>query len=157
MNNETFQIPKKRRPVTIWIHPEGRVVGSMFVLPQSAHSVGEETPIEVLNHPDPFLVIALDESGEIRFYNKRSIVRVIYPQELPEQSAELVRLACSLHMMDGTRLKGTIQELLPPENARLFDYINSRSGGGSFVKIHLDDGDVCFVNTAYIVQVAPEE
>ncbi|MEA3413506.1 MAG: hypothetical protein U9R74_18515 [Pseudomonadota bacterium] len=155
MTNEAFRIPKNRRPVTIWIHPEGRVVGSMFVLPQSTHSVGEEKPIEVLNHPDPFLVIALDESGEIRFYNKRSIVRVIYPEESSEEGGELVQLACSLNMMDGSRLTGKIQEFLPPENARLFDYINSSSGGGSFVKIHLEGGDVCLVNTAYIVQVAP--
>jgi len=31
MDNSSLKIPKKPMPVTLWVHPEGRVVGSIFL------------------------------------------------------------------------------------------------------------------------------
>ncbi len=155
MDREALKIPKKLKQVTIWAHPEGRVIGSLFLHLQSNQYAGEEQPLEILNHTDPFLVLKCDDPRGIRFYNKRSIVRVQYADAEIQESPEIVCLACRLHMMDGALLTGTIREFLPPEHERLFDYININSE--SFVKLHLDVGEICLVNKAYIVHITPED
>jgi hypothetical protein len=58
-------------------------------------------------------------------------------------------------MMDGSLLIGTIKESLPPEHARLFDYININNE--SFIKLHLENDEICLINKAYIVRVAPRD
>ena len=87
MSLEALKIPKKLKQVTLWVHPLGRVVGSLFLHLQSNQSSGEEKPLEVLNHPDRFLVVKCDDYADIRFYNKRSIVRVQYSDPEAEVSS----------------------------------------------------------------------
>ena len=155
MDREALRIPKRLREVTLWVHPEGRAIGSIFLHHQSNRYAGEEQPLEVLNHPDPFLVLKTDQPEQFRFYNKRSIVRVLYEDEETEEIPDMVELPCRLHMMDGSLLTGTIKESLPPEHARLFDYININNE--SFIKIHLENDEVCLMNKAYIVRVTPRD
>ena len=83
MLRDRLKIPKKLKLVTLWVHPEGRVVGSLFLRPQSANRAGEEEPLEVLNTADPFLVLKRDQPDELRFYNKSSVVRVEYDDDGP--------------------------------------------------------------------------
>lgn len=154
MEQEALRIPKRLKQVTLWVHPEGRVVGSLFLHPQSARGSGEEQPFEVLNHGSPFVVLRCDDPQGIRFYSKRAIVRVAYHDTGPaEQIPGLVSLACSLHMMDGALLSGIIKEALPPEHARLYDYINIDDQ--RFIKLYTGEGGLCLVNKAYIVRITP--
>jgi hypothetical protein len=153
MSLEALKIPKRLKQITLWVHPLGRVIGSLFLHLQSNQSAGEEKPLEALNHPDQFLVVKCDDSDDIRFYNKRSIVRVQYFESQADESSEVRHLTCHLHMMDGSLLTGTIQEFLPPEHARLFDYVNMNDM--PFIKLHLDNHEICLVNKTYIVQITP--
>ena len=153
MSLEALKIPKRLKQVTLWVHPLGRVIGSLFLHLQSNQSAGEEKPLEVLSHPERFLVVKCDDSDDIRFYNKRSIVRVQYADSEAEEPSEVRHLTCHLHMMDGSLLTGTIKEFLPPEHARLFDYVNMDDT--PFIKLHLDNGEICLVNKTYIVQITP--
>lgn len=155
MNDHALRIPKKLQPVTLWVHPEGRVVGSIFLHLQSNQQAGEEKPQEILNHSDPFLVLKYDDPDSCRFYNKRSIVRAQYHEDNPQTTSEIVQLSCCLHMMDGSLLKGVIREFLPPEHSRLYDYINIDNE--PFLKLHVDDQNVCLVNKSYIVRVTPDD
>ena len=50
-------------------------------------------------------------------------------------------------------ISGTIRKALPPDRARLFDYLNLH--GEHFVKVHCEDGMVCVVNKSYIACVTP--
>ena len=96
MLRDQLKIPKKLKLVTLWVHPEGRVVGSLFLRPQSANRAGEEEPLEVLNTADPFLVLKRDQPDELRFYNKSSVVRVEYdddPAPLPSVDPLALRAA----------------------------------------------------------------
>jgi hypothetical protein len=155
MEQEALRIPKLLKPVTLWVHPEGRVVGSLFLHPQSARGLGEEQPFEVLNHVVPFVVVRCDDPQGIRFYSKRAIVRVEYRETQPlAESPGQVCLDCSLYMMDGALLSGIIKEALPPGQARLYDYININDQ--RFIKLHTGDSGLCLVNKAYIVRITPD-
>lgn len=153
---DRLKIPKKLKEVTLWVHPLGRVVGSLFLREQSVDHAGEEEPLEVLNRSDHFIVLHRDSPEELRFYNRASIIRVEYPAAdtppcKPHGTTEV--LPCQLHMMDGSLIAGTICEPLPPDHARLFDYLNRDVE--RFIRIYLDDSVVCLVNKSYIIQASP--
>ena len=153
MLRNRLKIPKKLKQVTLWVHPEGRVVGCLFLRPQSANRAGEEEPLEVLNTIDPFLVLKRDQPDELRFYNKSSVVRVEYDKDDTPEIARVKPLPCTLHLMDGSLITGTIRKALPPDRSRLFDYLNLHEE--RFVKVYAEDGSVCAVNKAYIACVTP--
>lgn len=153
MHRDLLKIPKKLKQVTLWVHPEGRVVGSLFLRPQSPNVPRAEEPLDVLNTADPFLVLKRDSPDELRFYNKSSVVRVEYEEDAPVAAAEVQILSCTLHLMDGSLIAGTIRKALAPDRSRLFDYLNLNDE--RFVKVHYDDDSVCLVNKAYITCVTP--
>ena len=78
MTKDFFKVPKQAKSVILWVHPEGRVLGELFVREQSLHHKGVEDPVELMNQSEPFVVIHRDDVNEFRFYNKSSIVRVEY-------------------------------------------------------------------------------
>jgi hypothetical protein len=143
-----LQIPKKLKRVTLWIHPEGRVVGSLFLDLQKKYTAGEEAPRELLNRAVPFIVLEREDPDELRFYNRAAIVRVEYPLETPLAEDCIEPLQCRLYMMDGSMIAGSVRQSLPPGNARLYDYLNL--GEERFVEIHTEGRQVCLVNKSYI-------
>lgn len=148
-----IKIPKKLKPVSLWIHPEGQVIGSLFLKVQAKRVGSVEDPFTVLNEPNPFLVLQREAPEELRFYNKASIIRVEYveyhEEALPQ--ARMKPLYCRLDMMDGSLITGSVWRELPPRYARLYDYLNITHE--KFMKLHLEDSNVCLVNKAYIVCV----
>jgi hypothetical protein len=153
MFRERLKIPKTLKQVTLWVHPEGRVVGSLFLRQQSVNVPGEEEPLEVLNSGDPFLVFKGEGPEELRFYNKSSVVRVEYDEDKPSPLPHIEPLPCTLHLMDGSLIPGIIRRPLAPDRSRLFDYLNLREE--QFVKLHCENGSVCVVNKSYIACVTP--
>lgn len=153
---DSLKIPKRLKQVTLWVHPEGRVVGYLFLRPQSVNMAGEEEPLEVLNHSDPFLVLKREDPDELRFYHKASVIWVEYDEDRtmpfpPALFPNVEPLSCVLHMMDGSLIEGSIRKPLPPDRARLFDYLNLKDE--RFVKVYCEDGGVYLVNKSYIVCV----
>ena len=155
MTTDHLKIPKTLKEVILWVHPEGRVVGSLFLREQSVHHAGAEEPLEVLNQGEHFVVLQREEPTELRFYNRASIIRVEYPGDKPpcDGAQGTKALPCQLNMMDGSLIAGTICEPLPPDHSRLFDYLNRDPD--RFIRIYLDEQTVCLVNKAYIIQVSP--
>jgi hypothetical protein len=152
--NHRYTIPKVLRQVTLWVHPEGRVIGSLFLSPHTKNGPGVEDPCTVLNEAAPFLVLQRAEPEELRFYNKRAIVRVEYREEetLIEEGDGVKTLHCQMSLMDGSLIEGVVRYPLPPSHARLYDYLNLSKE--RFSKLYLEDGSVCLVNKAYIVCVS---
>lgn len=126
-------------------------MGSLFLREQSPVHAGAELPLEVLNQSEPFLVFRLDNPLELRFYNKRSIIRVEYPGHDTSPTSHTTEIQCRLHMMDGSLISGTIQEPLAPDRSRLLDYLNKTDD--VFIKIHMEEGIIYLVNKAYIIHV----
>ncbi len=155
MDKKALKIPKRSKQVKVWVHPAGPVLGTIFLNYQSNVHEGEEEPIEVLNHPAPFLVMKCDGYEDIRFYSKNSIVRVEHAGKAPPPKGSLVTLPTRLYMMDGSVLDGFIRESLPPEYSRLFDYLNILQD--RFVRLYACNSEVLLVNKAYIARVSPIE
>jgi hypothetical protein len=152
MTQTDLSIPKSRRSVSLWVHPEGRVVGSIFLVKGHEENQDAEAPHDVMNAASPFIAVELDAGGELRFYNKNSIIRIEYSEQETIPSPDSTTLRCRAQIMDGTLLEGTIHEVLPPWNARLYDYINTE--GHRFLKLALAPGEICLVNKAYVVHIA---
>ncbi len=153
MSTENLRIPKQLSEVRLWIHPEGQVVASLF-LSFTGEDMRPEDPLQVLNTDSRFLAIKREDPDEVRFYNKASIVRVEYLEEVIEDAQIKDPLQCTMHMMDGSLIDGEIHRFLPPEHSRLYDYLNLDNE--PFTKIHLQEGYVCLINKAYIVRVSPK-
>lgn len=147
--DKPLKIAKALRQVAMWVHPEGRVTGSIYV------TIGEENgtqedPSYVLNEDSPFLVLKRQENEEVRFYNRASIVRVEYEDNKPV-GVKFTTLGCRVHMMDGSLIDGEIIEVLPNDRSRLYDYLNQVQE--RFVRLYTDNKNVCMVNKSYIIQI----
>ena len=150
MNNEHLIVPKSLKPVVFWVHPEGQVPGHLYLRKHSTQHAGEELPLEALNHTEPFIVFKRTNPDELRFYNRKSIIRVEY-SGLDKQKTRAIRpLPCHLQMMDGSLISGTIEEPMHPNKARLLDYLNNPDD--TFIKLHVD-GNTVLVNKSYIIHV----
>lgn len=154
MSTDILKVPKLKQQVTLWVHPEGQVVGSLFVREQSPDHAGAEEPLEVLNADVPFVVLQKESPQELRFYNKNSIIRIEYTAD-NNTDDELTILSCKLSMMDGSVIEGTIREILPPEYSRLFDYINQEKS--RFIRLYFNDNDVSLINKSYIVNITTKD
>lgn len=154
MDNEALKIPKKKKLVSLWVESEGQVIASVFLQMDSDRHNGEETPQEIFNQPENFMVILNEDPQEAHFYHIARIIRVEYHEEVqPEPSAELTELGCRLTLRDGSEVEGVIREFLLPEHRRLYDYINKSEL--RFIKLYESVDQVILVNKDHIVRVSP--
>jgi hypothetical protein len=155
MSADSLKVPKQQMPVNLWVHPEGRVLGCMFLTFPNPELGDAERPADVINSTVDFLVFKLDGTGEIRFYNKSSIVRVEYwdGQSSLDQGAR--PQPCRITLMDGALFDGEICKALPEENSRLYDYMNDTQE--RFLTLRLAGGDVALINKSYIVCISSLE
>ncbi len=151
MGQKSLKINKTLQEVVMWVHPEGLVHGALYVsVDNEAQPV--EDPHSVVNNDWPFLVLRRREPNEIRFYNRSSIIRIEYDQARPNNPAA-TKTSCRILMMDGSVFDGEINEELPAERARLYDYLNQANN--RFLRLYLEDDRVCLLNKSYIIQVTP--
>ena len=155
MDKSSLKILKRQMPVTLWVHPEGRVVGSMFLTFPSPQSAGGEKPADVINRAVDFLVFKLEDTDEIRFYNKSSIVRVEYWDGSNSEDNSGRPQPCRITMMDGALFEGEISKQQPEEHSRLYDYMNDTRE--RFLRLRLGDGIIALINKSYIVSISSIE
>ncbi|HHI93291.1 MAG TPA: hypothetical protein ENK04_07245 [Gammaproteobacteria bacterium] len=159
MNNDILKVPKKLHRVTLWVHPEGRVIGSIYLRTQSPNHAGGEQPLEALNACKNFLVFNRNEPEELRFYNIKSVIRIEYDATEDDETADNHTINnpmhCHLQLMDGSCIDGSIHESLPPNHARLLDYLNRSDE--TFIKIYMEDGLIYLINKSYINHVRVDD
>ncbi len=144
---DKLKLPTKQKKVQLWVHPAGPVIGSLFIHNDNGQ---DQAILDIVNQAEPFVVFQVDSPDEIRFYNRQSIIRIDYTdKDGIAKSAQT--LYCTIHIMDGSLIEGTIKEALPPEHARLYDYLNQQDS--RFLKIFVGDNDICLINKSYINQV----
>jgi len=151
MASDFLKVPKSLRSVVLWVHPEGRVLGSLYLRTRSEEHDGDEDPFELLNRDQPFLIVRREDPEELRFYNRAAIVRVEYEQA-PVAVPDVRPFPCRLDLMDGSVITGLVNEPLPPDRSRLIDYLNQ--GEVRFLRLQLEDDQVCLVNKSYIIHAA---
>lgn len=150
-----LKIPKVEKPVTLWAHPDGLVLGSIYLhMPEPDRPTGED-PWSVLNGPEDFLVVRRHDPEELRFYNKASLIRVEYTEDELYINDSGKDLPCSVHMMDGSLIDGAMRKSLPPERSRLYDYMNTDNP--RFLKLYVGDKSVCLINKSYVGYIMTRE
>ena len=134
---------------------EGLVVeGELHLLTRPAYPPGPETPLEMLNRPDPFFVLTLAD-GAVTFVAKAQVA-VINCREQPQltdpdrvSAAKLVALEVVLH--GGTEYRGRATVELPPGRARALDYVN---GSGQFFSLFSDE-TTHYLNKSFVRLIRP--
>jgi hypothetical protein len=149
-----LRIVKRRLPVTLWVHPEGRVVGNIFLHLGGEEPRDSEAPWTVLNEPTAFLVVERHDPDETRFYNKQAIVRVDFIDPDHAESAG-TPLTCGVTLMDGLLLEGEICKAMPVQRSRLYDYLNDTSD--RFFELRLAGGERSLINKSYVVSISPRD
>jgi hypothetical protein len=150
-----LKIPKVEKAVTLWTHPDGLVLGAIYLHLGEPDRPSGEDPWSVMNAADDFLVVRRQDPDELRFYNKASLIRVEY-DEIDCAEAEAGKgLPCRVHMMDGSVIDGLMRKSLPPERSRLYDYMNTDNP--RFLKLHVGARSVCLVNKSYVGYVMTRE
>lgn len=153
MSTGTLKINKTTHQVRLWVHPEGLVTGSLFIRNDQDENSVSESAYDVINQAEPFVVLKREQPDEVRFYNRNSIIRVEYAADGLPAEDNAITLHCRLMMMDGSILEGAITEVLPEDQSRLYDYLNKTND--RFIRLHLNDKEICLVNKSYIIQVSP--
>ena len=143
-----LKIPKREKAVSLWTHPDGQVLGAIYLHMAEPDRTGGEDPWTVMNDPEDFLVVRRREPDELRFYNKASLIRVEYVENELYVADSGKDLPCRVHMMDGSIIDGTMRKSLPPERSRLYDYMNTDNP--RFLKVYVDGMSVCLINKSYV-------
>lgn len=134
---------------------EGMILeGELHLLTRPAYPPGPETPLEMLNRPDPFFVLTLPD-GAVTFVAKPQVV-VIDCREQPAltdpdriTAAKLVGLEVMLH--GGAEYRGRATVELPPGRSRALDYVN---GQGQFFTLFSDEMTHYF-NKSFVRLIRP--
>jgi hypothetical protein len=134
---------------------EGMVLeGELHLLTRPAYPPGPETPLEMLNRPDPFFVLTLP-GGEVTFVAKAQVA-VIDCREPPAltdpdriTAAKLVALEVVLN--GGAEYRGRAAVELPPGRSRALDYVN---GPGEFFTLFSDDM-THYLNKSFVRLIRP--
>jgi len=128
--------------------------GELHLLTRPAYPPGPETPLEMLNRPDPFFALTLPD-GVVTFVPKAQ-VSVIDCREQPPLSdpdritaAKLVGLEVVLH--GGAEYRGRATVELPPGRARALDYVN---GPGAFFELFSDE-TMHYLNKSLVRLIRP--
>jgi hypothetical protein len=115
-------------PATIHFADGSEASGSIHVQSAVGHHQGPETVIEMLNRPEPFMVLTFAETGVV-FVPKAQVALV--ESEAPEESEEGGRrsaakpLLFEVEMMVTARvIDGQVAAELPPTRARAQDFLN---------------------------------
>jgi hypothetical protein len=102
--------------------------GDMHLVASAAYPLSSESPLEMLNRPEPFFALTLGE-GEVAFVSKAQVALVSCRDENPEgdpERASVARLvALEVALVGGAEYRGRSSFELPPSRARALDYVNT--------------------------------
>lgn len=115
-----------RVPAVVTLRSGDALPGHLHVLDDFHAGGGPETPLEMLNRPDGFFPLTLDD-GTAFFVSKAQVATVVveWPQEgdaVPETLGRKVALRVALST--GEEIEGEVVILAPPGRSRALDYLN---------------------------------
>jgi hypothetical protein len=127
--------------------------GELHLQPGVASHEGTETPLELLNRPEPFFVLSVADG--ITFVSREQVAAVTCaPQLIPEDPDRLnaaTRLSLEVVLWGGATYRGWAIQELPPNRARTLDYLNT---SGRFFAVSTDT-ETRYVNRSHVTVVRP--
>ena len=104
--------------------------GDMHLLASAAYPLNTESPLEMLNRPEPFFALTMGQ-GEVAFVSKEQVAVVScrdqdQDSETDPERASVARLvALEVALATGVEYRGRSSFELPPSRSRALDYVNT--------------------------------
>ena len=154
MNNE-YLIEKDRVPVVLTTTSGERIAGDIFVQPYARYRTGREGAPDILNHPEPYFPLAI-ENGDTLIVAKDRVVEVLLgAAEDPDTTAEDIGArpaVIEMALTGGVVRQGSVFLEVPLDRPRLLDFMNRVHT--RFITLHSADG-ILLVNRNCIERVRP--
>ena len=104
------------------------IEGDMHLAASAAYPLTTESPLEMLNRPEPFFALTL-ETGAVAFVSKAQVAVVSCSDQSAEpdpERASVARLvALEVALATGAEYRGRSSFELPPSRSRALDYVNT--------------------------------
>jgi hypothetical protein len=101
--------------------------GDMHLVASAAYPLNSESPLEMLNRPEPFFALTLGEGG-VAFVSKSQVAVVSCREETadadPERASVARLVALEVALTTGAEYRGRSSFELPPSRSRALDYVN---------------------------------
>lgn len=132
------------------------LAGDLHLQPSTQIHQGVETPLEMLNRDEAFLVLSL-EDGTVRLVAKDQTVAVSFgegpgsPDAEPGDMPGALALRLEVLMTDGRAYTGEVRAVLPPQRSRPIDMLNLPERFFSLAA----DGMIHYLNRSHVLHVRP--
>ena len=115
---------------------------------------GSETPLEMLNRPEPFFALTLTE-GDVALVPKARVLEITCQEDVPPPDPDRVTAAhvveLEVVLPEGARHRGVVALELPPGRRRTLDFLN---GEGVFFGLWAD-GRTRYINKLHVRFIRP--
>jgi hypothetical protein len=129
----------QRVPAKVLLAEGVVLAGDLHLLARTASPLDPESPLEMLNRPDPFFALTLSEGG-VAFVCKDQVSVVSCRDQAtlddPDRASAAKLVALAVELTDGVEYRGRSTFELPPARARALDYVNAP---GRFFALGTDD------------------
>ncbi|MEO8029451.1 MAG: hypothetical protein ABJC74_13110 [Gemmatimonadota bacterium] len=124
--------------------------GDLHVQPGAARHLGAETPLEMLNRPEPFFPLTQDD-GEAIFIAKRQVAyieqRATMGSNDPVRASVARMFPLEITLVGGLTLTGVSQSELPPQHSRTSDFLNV--GDETFFPLQTESA-LLYINRSHV-------
>jgi hypothetical protein len=152
---EELRIPKRRVPVEVSIPGSGWRKVVVFLSEFASNHLGAERVSDLFNGPGEFIPAYDPDKNEAVLLRRDGVlgVRVAADLEPPSEATHTVPDEHELQIFldDGSALRGLVTYVLPPDRARVIDFLNEAP---RFFRIQEQDR-VALVNKLHVTHVIP--
>lgn len=150
---DELRVPKRRVPIEIGLSGDQRRHVVVFLAEFASHHSGTERVSDLLNGDAEFFPAQDLDKKVMTFFNRTQIlsVRVEASEEPSSADSHTIptEYEVELTLSDGTRVRGLVSYVLPPDRARVVDFLNEAP---RFFRL-LEAGKVALVNKHHVAQV----
>lgn len=153
----TFILPRTVVPARITLtqgRPRG---GTIFLGARVPQHEGPETPLEMLNRPEPFFPFQPSEEGDILLVAKGHTIELTVergPIADPDRLSAAKQLRLELLLTNGDTLAGQAMVELPEQHSRPLDYLNATAE--PFFALTTEES-THYVNRAHVLFARPRD
>lgn len=153
----TFHLPRTTVPARITLtqgRPRG---GTIFLGARVPLHDGPETPLEMLNRPEPFFPFQSEEDGDVLLVAKGHMIELTVehgPIADPDRLSAAKQVRLELVLANGATLSGQVTVELPEHHSRPLDYLNADAE--PFFTLTTDES-THYVNRAHVLYALPRD
>ena len=150
---EELRVPKRKTLIEV-VLPGGAVRRvEVFLAEFAGAHEGSERLVDLLNGEGEFFPAFDVEAKQMSFVNRSSLALVWVDAGLDAEPAEQVTIPTEheveLSLLDGGSLRGLVTYVLPPDRARLIDYLNDPS---PYFRVH-QGARVALVHKRHVARI----